>query len=199
MDNWQDKFLNVTWEEFRKLTYLLGERVGESQLKLDLIVAIARGGLTVAQLLSDQLALPIAAFTVESYKNLKQQQLPHITYGLSASLSHKKILLVDDICDTGKTFLRGLTYLEELEVRREDIKTLALISKPHAQYSPDFFAKSTSAWAIFPYEVRETIAQLVPLWKKDGVPLKEIRSRFLSFKFPGERVKQFVSKNYGIG
>lgn len=194
-NDWQDKFLNVTWDEFRSLAFELSNQISHSQHKFTLIVAIARGGLTIAQLLSDSLKLPIAAFTVESYKNLKQEKLPHITHGLSSKLAKYKILLVDDICDTGKTFLRGLAYLEELGATRADITTCSLHYKPHAEYKPDYYVGTTSAWVVYPYEVRETIAQLVPFWKKEEVSQQEMKKRFISFGFPKDEVEYFL-KHY---
>jgi hypoxanthine phosphoribosyltransferase len=160
VNDWKSQFLNVTWVQFRSQVWELSQQIAQQKLKLDLIVTIARGGLTLSQLLSDSLHLQIAAFTVESYKDLKQQSLPHITHGLNSSLSGHTILLVDDICDSGKTFVRGIKYLEELGAKGDAITTAALYYKPHAEYKPDFYIGETSAWVIYPYEVRETIEQL---------------------------------------
>lgn len=193
MPDWQERFLNVTWDEFRQLTHLLGWKISESGKRFDLIVAIARGGLTLSQLLSDSLRLPIASFTVESYRNLKQEKLPHITYGLKGSLNNKRILLVDDVCDTGKTFLRGLAYLEELGANKKLISTASLHHKPHAKYTPDFYVAGTSAWIIYPYEVHETIEQLVPVWKKEGINLDTMKTRFKSFAFPERQTNEGLS------
>lgn len=195
MDNWKNKFINVTWEDLVNLAFSLSRKVKKSPTKFDLIIAIARGGLTIAQLLSDQLGLPITSFTVESYKNLKQKKLPHITYGLSAKLKHKKILLVDDVCDTGKTFLRGLTYLEELGANRKNITTLSLHYKPHALYKPDFFAVKTSAWVIYPYEVRETIEILAEIWAKENISQREIQNRLRLFSFQQNQIRKYINQH----
>lgn len=189
---WTDAFLNITWDEFRQLANTLSGKIAKTSKKYDLIVVIARGGLTLSQLLSDSLSLPIASFTVQSYQNLKQEKLPHITYGLKGSLDKKRILLVDDVCDTGKTFIRGLSYLEELGADTKLVSTASLHYKPHATFKPDFYVNQTTKWIIHPYEVRETIAQLTPLWKKENVSTEEIKQRFRSFEFPVQTISKLV-------
>ncbi len=192
--NWHKKFYIIGWEELRSKTFVLSQKILSAHLQLDLIVAIARGGLMIAQLLSDGLGLPIAAFTVESYKNFQQVFLPLITHGLTSSLKRKKILLVDDISDTGKTFLRALDYLEELGAHKSNVTTCALVLKPDSVYKPHYFIEETSVWVIFPYEVRETITQLVPVWKKDKVSTEETRRRFTSLGFPENQIETYLTK-----
>ena len=192
--NWQQQYLNITWEDFCATTSTLSQKITRSAKKFDLIVAIARGGLTLAQLMSDHLSLPIAAFTVQSYKDFKQASIHHIVYGLDTRLTGKKILLLDDVSDTGKTFLRSLIYLEELGARKVDITTAALHLKPHSTYVPDFYVTKTSAWIVYPYEVCETIVQLGPLWQKTGISREQIKHRFLTFGFATQTINMYLKK-----
>lgn len=192
MINWEEKFINITWEDFRNQTFELGKKISDTGAKFDVLISIARGGLSLAQLLSDTLNLPIAAFTIQSYRDLAQEQPPRIIYHLSASLTGKKILLADDISDTGKTFLRGLSYLEELGATLSDIKTCALYIKPHTQYRPHFYLHETDRWVIYPYESHETMSSLIPIWQKAGVTIGEIKTRFLKWNFPKAQVDYFV-------
>ncbi|HCS78477.1 TPA: hypothetical protein DIV55_01905 [Patescibacteria group bacterium] len=190
--NWRSKFLNVSWSDFCTQAFVLSKQIRVSSRPLDLIVAIARGGLTLSQLLSDSLSLPIATFTIQSYKDLRQQTLPQITFGVgTTTLEGKRVLLVDDVCDTGKTFERALVYVSELGAEKEQITTAALHYKPHAIYKPDFFVTKTDKWVIYPYEVWETIAQLSKLWKADKISAEEINARFLAFGFLQEQLTQF--------
>lgn len=189
--DWQKKFLNLTWADFTEQATQLSQTIASEKKDLQLIVAIARGGLTLSHIISDILKLPIAAFTIESYKDLQQNSLPHITHGLTTSLRDKKILLVDEISDTGKTFLRGLSYLEEMGATRVDITTCSLYYKPHSQYKPDFFIGETSAWVIYPTEVRETIEALSSVWKKEGMSPEEIVTRLATLGFSSKQIKTF--------
>lgn len=192
MKNWADDFENVTWEKYVDLAFALSRKMTAENVKFDLIVTIARGGLTLSQLLSDSLKLPIAAFTIQSYKDLKQIKQPQVTYGLKGELKNKMILLLDDVCDTGKTFLRGLAYLEELGVKRENIMTASLHLKPHAKFQPDFYVQKVKKWIIYPYEIRETISALTKVWQKHNISKKEIINRFLMLQFPKEQVEKYL-------
>lgn len=152
------QFLYVSWSTLHQDIYKLAEKIKKSGGGFDLIVVMARGGLSVAQILSDLLDLPIASFTIKSYKDLKQQETPVVTFKLGNKLDGKKILLVDDVSDSGKTFIRGIEYLKELGA--QNIKTASVFIKPSTKYVPDYYEKSVTDWIIFPYEMNETIAVL---------------------------------------
>jgi len=191
--NWRDQFLTLSWPQFCAHAFTLSQQIYASKRRLDLIVAIARGGLTLSQLLFDSLQLPIATFTIQSYKDLQQQSLPQITFGLgTTTLKDKHVLLVDDVCDTGKTFERALVYVTELGAQKGQIATAALHYKPHASYRPDFFVTETDKWVIYPYEVRETITQLTKLWKEE-ISLQEMQDRFTVLGFQEDQIRSFMT------
>jgi len=190
--NWHSEFLNITWNQYRELVFKLGQKVKRGGKNFDLIVTIARGGLALAHLLSDQLNLPVASFTSKSYFDLKQKKLPEITFGLSASLKNKKVLLVDEVSDTGKTFIQGVSYLQKLGAKKTSITTCCLHHKPHSKHKPDYYISSTCKWIIYPTEVFETMQALFPKWQKQKVGDEEIKKRFLLLKFPKEQVEGFL-------
>lgn len=192
MSEWQEKYLILSWDTYRKEVFELAQKLDGKAF--DLIVAIARGGLSLSQLLSDSLSLPIASFTIKSYKDLKQNSEPVITHGLGAKLEDKKVLLVDDVSDTGKTFIRGIQYLVEEGAQKENITTAALYFKPHSIYKPDYYVGETSKWIIHPYEVEETMATLIPQWKTEGVAQEEIAQRLTLLSFPQQIEKQIAKE-----
>jgi len=167
------EFLSLKWNDLEEKTYLLSQKIKKSGQKLDLIVAVARGGLTIAQLLTDFLKLPITSFTVVSYRDLQQESIPKITFKIGNQLNNQKILLVDDISDTGKTFERGINYLKELGAK--EIITASLLTKPWTTYIPDFYVGKAKEWVIFPYEIRETTEALFQKFRAQGKGDKEIK------------------------
>ena len=152
------KYLCSNWQELHNLTHTLSEKIEKSKNKYDLIVAVARGGLTISHMLSDFLHLPITTFTVSSYKDFKQTKMSKITLKIGNKLHNKKILLIDDVSDTGKTFIRGIKYLKELGA--EEIITASVFIKPWTKFTPDYYVESTDKWIIFPYDLKETITDL---------------------------------------
>jgi hypoxanthine phosphoribosyltransferase len=148
-------YLPVTWNHYHKLTQKLAAAVLDTQEPFDEIVAIARGGLTLGHLLSDYLRIPISSITIQSYTDIQQQGEVQITAGLAREIAGKRILLVDDIADSGKTLVRAVRYLEEFKPKA--IKTLTMFYKPHCKVVPDFYAQQSDKWILLPFEVTEWI------------------------------------------
>lgn len=167
-----DQYLAVTWNEFHSLSLLLAQQILESNKPIDEIVAIARGGLSLGLILTDFLQKPISTITIQSYTDIKKQGLVQITSKLGKPIRDKNILLVDDIADSGKTFARAISYLEEF--RPKSITTAALFYKPHSTFKPDFFAKETDLWILLPHEVTEWITTFTKNMTKEGTSPKKI-------------------------
>ena len=160
------KYHSVSWNQLHTLTHSLTEKIQKKNSKLDLIVGIARGGLTIAHIASDFLHLPVASFTISSYKDLKQQKMSDISYHVGGDLKNKNILLMDDVSDTGKTFIRGIEYLKELGA--SNIITASPFIKPWTTHMPDFYVKKVDEWIIFPYDIRETVEAIQANLRKEG-------------------------------
>lgn len=184
------KFLSLSWQQLHKDTFTLAKKIEDSRQKFDLIVAIARGGMTVAQILSDFLSLPVATFTVSSYKDLRQEKSSEVSFHVGGGLKNKRILLVDDVSDTGKTFERGVEYLHKLGAT--SVATASLLVKPQSKYVPDFFVKKTSAWIVFPYEVKETIFSVKKMMEKENRTIGEIKEKLKELKIPEKFVRNYL-------
>ncbi len=181
-------FLSISWKNLHTSTFRVAQKIEHEKYHFDLIVAIARGGITIAHIFSDFLKLPVATFTISSYKDLQQTQVPEIKLKLGDKLHNKHILLVDDVSDTGKTFVRGIEYLKELGA--ESIKTTSLFTKPWTTFTPDYFDREVKEWIIFPYDMRETVEAISKMMKKEGKTKEEIIKRLLGFQIE----KLFIEK-----
>ena len=176
-------FCSISWDELHQLVFQIAEKMTADNYHPDLIIAIARGGLSVSQIFSDYFDnCPIITFTISSYKNLQQNQISSVKFKLDEkiNLKNKKLLLVDDLSDTGDTFLSGLKYLKSLNAN--NIKTAAVFVKSHTKFHPDYHAIDNDSWIIFPYEMKETTKNLIDKFKKEKMSEIQIREKLKQLK-----------------
>ncbi|MBP9690553.1 hypothetical protein KBD81_00575 [Candidatus Woesebacteria bacterium] len=125
-------------------------------IEVDQIVSICRGGDIVSRIFSDLLDnLPISHITLTSYEDIKKLKVPVITEEPRNDLTNKRILIIDEVSDTGASFDIAITYFKDKRHVKE-LFTLAPYIKPGTKYVPDFYQKSIDSWIVFPYEIRET-------------------------------------------
>ena len=72
-----------------------------------------------------------------------------------------RILIVDDVSDTGDTYEAAITHLDEFQP--EEIRTAVLLHKTTAKYQPDFIARRVVKWRwmIYPWAVIEDLGGFV--------------------------------------
>ena len=185
------KYEFFSWEKITTRAMILATMVRFSKKQPDLIVAIARGGLSIAHILSDLLKLPVASFTVSSYHDLKRTDDLRISFKVGGRLNGKSVLLVDDVSDSGKTFIRAIAYLKRVGAR--EVIPISLFVKPETEFVPEHFAERTDAWIIFPWDQFETMKILYRKWSFDGMAEESIRCRFLEFGFLPNVITYFFS------
>ena len=120
----------------------------------DIIMAISRGGLVVARILSDILDLPISHITIASYTDIQQHTEPVITEAPLKMYRGQHVLIVDEISDSGKTFERAISYLKQFPIASVD--TASPYIKPKTIHKPTYWLKTINTWSVFPYEIEET-------------------------------------------
>jgi uncharacterized protein len=121
------------------------------------IVAIARGGLMPAQLLAHRLKIRrVHSLGISFYEKdfpEGKRKVPQTYQLLTSNLSDSKILLVDEIADSGATFTHALKYLKIVNPEAV-VETFAMYYKPCSVYKPDYIAAEVESerWLVFPYE-----------------------------------------------
>lgn len=178
------KFLFLSWQQFHQVCFQTAKKIISQNLKIERLVAISRGGLVSSRLFSDYLNLPISPFTIISYTSFGKHYKPKIVEDLKVDIKGEKILLVDEVADSGETFLVALNYLRKFKPAK--IWTTAPFIKNKSKYRPDFWQQKTDKWIIFPYDVRETIKELKGKMSKEeliksGLDSKQVRY-FSQFK-----------------
>jgi len=144
----------INSQDFFADSIALAEQVKKFGTKFDYLIAINRGGAVLGRYLSDLLTVPMGAFAMASYVGVNLRKELKITQELNLDLKDKNILIVDEICDSGTTFIKALDYVNLFSPAQ--IQTAALVVKPHASYKPDFWVQEIDKWVVFPYEMIET-------------------------------------------
>lgn len=156
-----------SWDDLERTTIELADEIGAVGREYDRIIALANGGLTMVRLLGDRLGTnKISSVQLSFYQGINDtKKEPQIIQPLTAKVSGLKVLIFEDIVDTGATLEFALSYLRDHGV--ESVETASLVVKPHSSIQPQFIGVTEKAWVIFPYEARETIEELWGKWKDE--------------------------------
>ncbi len=186
------KFYFITWKDLHETCFKLAKKILDGKLEFDRIVCISRGGLIIARIFSDFLNLPISNFTIVSYVSVGKTGKPKIVEKLAVDIKNEKILLIDEVVDNGTTLKKAVSYLKTFSPKK--ITTLVPYIKPWSSLKPDFWQVKTDEWIIFPYEVKESINDLVKMFQKQNKSEKEIRKTILKLGFDKNQLEYFLEK-----
>lgn len=171
------KFEVVSWQKVHDMLMKTAHKIRFDNFKPDLIVGVCRGGWLPARVLSDLLGVSrMASVTVEFYSGVVQRRRsPRITQPLTVHVKGKKLLIVDDVADTGKSLRLVRSHLIESDPK--EIRLTTMYRKPWSILTPDYYEKETSCWVVFPWEIRETVRDVTARYRKEGRKLAEAREK----------------------
>jgi hypoxanthine phosphoribosyltransferase len=163
------------WDDIYEMLIDIALRIKRSGFEADFIVGVARGGWAPGRILSDLLRNACTAnVKIEFYVGLgKTARKPMITQPVSEDVSGKKVLVVDDVSDTGESLKAARDHV--LERGASDVRTVTVYFKPDSSFKPDFFANSTADWIIFPWERLEATRLLITEARSEGRGLESVR------------------------
>lgn len=141
-----------TWQNLIRDSKILAKKL--ANLKFDYLVAISRGGLIPAAILGYLLKIKkIQTIGFSHYVSDDQRgkliniSVPH------RNVNNSRVLLVDDVVDTGLTMQKAITILR----RRKNRVVSAVIhykSIKHPIAKPDYFVTDTgNIWVVYPWEL----------------------------------------------
>ncbi len=150
------EILKIEWKDMEDMCRKLSALILASKFKPDIIVGIARGGWIPARLLSDYLHNKnITSMKVEFYVGVdKRARKPIVTQEVPIILRGKRVLLVDDVSDTGESLIVAKKNISKKGAKQ--IRVATLHYKPRSKFKPDYFVGTSSAWIIYPWETDET-------------------------------------------
>lgn len=184
--NEKAEYLIPSWNDLDSLTFDLAKRILEADEGFDVVVALAKGAWPMSRSFVDYLGIDqLASLGVRFYSGINQRMAePEVYQELPVDVKGKKILLFDDVADTGESLVFVKKYL--LKLGAKSVKTATIFLKDRSIVKPDYSAAKTNAWIIFPFELREMMSLLGESWLKTGIGKNEIVERFTQLKFPKE-------------
>ena len=154
--------LIIDWDQYNQTVEKLALQIDESGYKPTLLVGIMRGGAPMIDLLSRVFKLKCAYLAVESYsgKGIEDEQGNIIFSREMSSIAKNmggRILLCDDLSDTGITLNKSIDWLKKykpIKDKIEDIKTAILWKKKSSIFEPDYCAMrlKDDPWIVQPFE-----------------------------------------------
>ena len=182
------------WEQIYELLLDLASQIRSAGFKPEIIVGVARGGWPPARIMSDLLENPeIANVKAEFYLGVAETKgEPVITQPVSVPVKNKKVLIVDDVADTGKSLALVKEHLKEKGA--SDVKIATIYYKPWSIVTPDYFECKTSHWIIFPWERKETVRRIVEKCKKQGVSTEQAMDTLVRYGFDRKLVDRFIDE-----
>ena len=135
--------LYVDWAEYHRLIERLALSIHRSGWQFDSVIALARGGLRVGDLLSRIFDKPLGVLTTSSYRhtgNVVQQGELKIGSTISAAedVTRGRVLLADDLVDTGVTLEKLLPVMRSRHPEITELRTAVLWKKAVSVYTPDY-------------------------------------------------------------
>ncbi|WP_353815454.1 phosphoribosyltransferase [Agromyces sp. SYSU T00266] len=142
----------LTWDDFGDAARSLAADVLVSGFRPDVVIAIARGGLLLAGAIAYALGTKsCGSINVEFYTGV-DERLPepvlHPPMLDAPALAGRRVLLVDDVSDSGRTLRKVVDLLSDAGA---DVRTATLYTKSHTVLAPDYDYRRTDDWIIFPW------------------------------------------------
>ncbi|NLY28632.1 MAG: phosphoribosyltransferase [Alcaligenaceae bacterium] len=153
-----DRDLWVSWDQYHALIERLALIVHQSGWKFDKILCLARGGVRVGDVLSRIYDVPLGILATSSYREAAGTQQGQLDIAQFITITRGtldgKVLLVDDMVDTGNTFNRVRDHLVNQFPAITELRTAVLWWKGHSLAMPDYYAEKlpTNPWIHQPFE-----------------------------------------------
>lgn len=139
---------SISWDDIKQDSAALAEKLRAGFVIPDKILAVTRGGMIPAALVTRALGIKhIETIGLESYYGQKQDDLIKVLKACDPAYL-KNTLILDDLVDTGKTYmhLKGIA---------EDCIFATLYAKPAGAHYSDCYVRefAQDTWVDFPWEM----------------------------------------------
>ena len=162
-----DKLI-ITFDQYTNIVEKLALEI-HKDYNPSVLVGIMRGAAPIIDILSRIFKVPTAYVVIQSYSgDTVQDQQGELIFARDMSAiakneDFKKILLVDDLSDTGLTLNKSIDWLRQyapIKSHIEEIRTACLWKKKSSTFEPDFcpVKLNSDPWIVQPTEHYEELS-----------------------------------------
>ncbi|MGQ9538056.1 MAG: phosphoribosyltransferase [Candidatus Bathycorpusculaceae bacterium] len=183
-----------TWNQIYEMLLHIADEIRKDSFRPDIIVGVSRGGWPPARVLSDLLDNPnLANVKVEFYLGVAETKgEPTLTQPVSVKVAGKNCLVVDEVADTGKSLQLIKEHL--IAEGAVEVKIATVYLKPWSIIKPDYYARETSCWIVFPWEIKETLKKITKKCREKGSPVQPEIEKLVKAGVSKKIVKKFLKE-----
>lgn len=188
------EFVVPTWNQVYCMLLNLADKIRKNEFRSDIIVGVSRGGWPPARVLSDLLGNPnVANVRAEFYVGVAETKgEPALTQPVSVPVEGKKVLVVDEVADTGRSLKLVKEHISNQHAT--EVKVATVYYKPWSIIRPDYFEKETRCWIVFPWERKETVRKILRKCKENGVLFESEKAKLVKAGMPARLVQRFLNE-----
>lgn len=152
-----------SWDYLSNSCKKIARKIKEDKFKPDVVIALSRGGFVPARTICDMLIIKdLVSIKVDHWGiTASMDGKASIRYPLKVDLTDKKILVVDDITDSGESMIVSIDFLKSLNPK--EIKTAAALHIKTSKFKPDYYGEEIEwKWVIFPWNYVEDMCNIMP-------------------------------------
>ena len=144
--------VDLSWNQVLEQIKELGLKIKKDNFKPDILIGMIRGGLVPTRMLSKELGCnDIYCLRVRYVKKGKERtRNVRIIHGLNVDLTNNKVLIVDEIADSGETLRLVTDYIKFFNP--SEIKTAVIHLKETSKFNPDYFLVKVNKWVNYPWD-----------------------------------------------
>jgi uncharacterized protein len=137
--------LEVDWPFFGEICRALALRVARDEYQPEIVLGVAKAGVIPGVVVASILQSEFASMTVT---RRAEGAAPVLVSGPPATIRGRRVLLVDETCDTGSTMRLALS--EGRALYPAEVRTA--VSFKTGEYAPDYHAFETENFIILPWD-----------------------------------------------
>jgi hypoxanthine phosphoribosyltransferase len=154
--------LHISWDEYHRSIERLAIEIDRSGWNFDQIVCLAKGGLRVGDILCRLFRQPLAILYASSYGGTNNQVRGELKISANLAMTTEtlgsRVLLVDDLADSGITLEKSRHWLQE-RYSIAEIRTAVIWYKASSILKPDYYVDylPDNPWIHQPFERYEIL------------------------------------------